>query len=138
VLSAWELARTDPGQAWRFLLSALESDVADVQGGTTAEGIIHLGAMAGRVEIVLSCLTGMRASGEGLRFDPALPAEVTHLRFSVHYRGHRVDVTLAEDHSCRPGGASPVKIFVCDEVRVLAPGTQAEFRFGRTPTVDAG
>ena len=47
VVSAWVLARYQPEQAWRFLQHALESDVADVQGGTTAEGI-HPGAMAGR------------------------------------------------------------------------------------------
>src|SRR5688500_17594170 len=105
VVSAWILARYEPEEAWRYLQHALESDVSDVQGGTTAEGI-HLGAMAGTVDIVLRCLTGMRARGEVLRFDPALPPEVKQLRFSVHYRGHRVDVTLAEDHlevSSRPG-----------------------------------
>src|SRR5919199_538853 len=96
VVSAWVLARYQPEEAWQFLLRALESDVADVQGGTTAEGI-HLGAMAGTVDVVLRCLTGMRARGEVLRFGPALPPEVKQLRFSVHFRGHRVDVTLAED-----------------------------------------
>ena len=65
VVHAWVLARQDPGQGWRFLLQALESDVADVQGGTTAEGI-HLGAMAGTVDIVLRCLTGMQARGDVL------------------------------------------------------------------------
>ena len=139
VVSAWVLARTDPGQAWRFFAQALESDVADVQGGTTAEGI-HLGAMAGTVDIVLSCLSGMRASGDVLQFDPALPPEVKQLRFSVHYRGHRVDVTLAEDHvsvSCRPGRAPPIKILVRDQTRVLAPGMQAQFRLKRQAP-DAG
>lgn len=57
-----------------------------MQGGTTAEGI-HLGAMAGTVDIVLRCLTGMRALGPVLRLDPALPPEVKHLMFSVYYRG---------------------------------------------------
>ena len=95
VVSAWVLARTDPGRRGASSLGALESDVADVQGGTTAEGI-HLGAMAGTVDIVLRCLTGMRARGDALQFDPALPPEVKQLRFSVHYRGHRVD-----DHAGR-------------------------------------
>ena len=137
VVSAWVLARLDPGQAWRFLLGALESDVADVQGGTTAEGI-HLGAMAGTVDIVLRCLTGMRACGDTLRFDPVLPPEVKQLRFSVHYRGHRVEILLAEDHmsvSCRPGGTSPIRIRVGDEDRELAPGRETEFRLEPRPPV---
>jgi alpha,alpha-trehalase len=128
VVSAWVLARYDPEQAWQFLMRALQSDIADVQGGTTAEGI-HLGAMAGTVDIVLRCLTGMRARGPVLRFDPALPPTVKQLRFSVHYRGHRVDVELAEDHlrlSARPGTAQPIDVQVRDQVMELAPGQEHE------------
>ena len=135
VVSAWVLARLEPEQAWRFLLGALDSDIADVQGGTTAEGI-HLGAMAGTVDIVLRCLTGMRAHGDTLRFDPALPPQVKQLRFSVHYRGHRVEIMMTEDHmsvSSRSGGAPPIKIRVRNETRELAPGMGTEFRLKREP-----
>src|SRR5678815_3075811 len=50
VVTAWVLARLDRGRSWEQMAAALESDVADVQGGTTREGI-HLGAMAGTVDI---------------------------------------------------------------------------------------
>jgi len=135
VVSAWVLARYQPEEAWRFLQHALESDVADVQGGTTAEGI-HLGAMAGTVDIVLRCLTGLRPRGEVLRFDPALPPQVKQVRFSVHYRGHRVDVTLAQDHlevRSRPGQARPIKILVRDQTVELGPGAKHEFSLERRP-----
>jgi trehalose/maltose hydrolase-like predicted phosphorylase/beta-phosphoglucomutase-like phosphatase (HAD superfamily) len=135
VVSAWVLARYQPEEAWQFLQHALESDVADVQGGTTAEGI-HLGAMAGTVDIVLRCLTGMRARGPVLRFEPALPTEVKQLKFSVHYRGHRVDVELAEDQmqlSSRPGPAQPIKVLVHDQTIELAPGQAREVLLERTP-----
>jgi trehalose/maltose hydrolase-like predicted phosphorylase/beta-phosphoglucomutase-like phosphatase (HAD superfamily) len=128
VVSAWVLARYRPEEAWRFLQHALESDIADVQGGTTAEGI-HLGAMAGTVDIVLRGLTGMRPRGEVLRFDPALPPQVKQLRFSVHYRGHRIDVELAEDHlrlSARPGEPKPIQVLVRDQTVELAPGQRRE------------
>jgi alpha,alpha-trehalase len=128
VVSAWVLARYEPEQTWQFLLRALESDIADVQGGTTAEGI-HLGAMAGTVDIVLRCLTGMRARGPVLRFEPALPAEVKQLKFSVHYRGHRVDVEVAEGRlrvGSRPGAAQPIQVLVLDQTVELAPGQQRE------------
>ncbi|MGZ4568123.1 MAG: HAD-IA family hydrolase [Blastococcus sp.] len=133
VVSAWVLARYRPDEAWRFLQHALESDVSDVQGGTTAEGI-HLGAMAGTVDIVLRCLTGMRAMGPALRFDPALPPEVKHLRFSVHYRGQRVDVDLAEDRirlSVRPGGVTTVNLLVQGQAVELAPGQERELLLER-------
>jgi len=135
VVSAWVLARYEPAQAWQFLMRALESDIADVQGGTTAEGI-HLGAMAGTVDIVLRCLTGMRARGPVLRFEPALPPEVKQLKFSVHYRGHRVDVELAEDRmkvSSRPGAARPIKVLVHDQTVELGPGARHEFPLGHRP-----
>jgi trehalose/maltose hydrolase-like predicted phosphorylase len=135
VVSAWILARYQPDQAWQFLLRALESDIADVQGGTTAEGI-HLGAMAGTVDVVLRCLTGMRARGEVLRFDPALPPEVKQLRFSVHYRGHRIDVELAEDHmqvESRPGPAQPIQVLIRDQIVELAAGQEREVSLERPP-----
>lgn len=131
VVTSWVLARHDPAEAWRCLLAALSSDVADVQGGTTAEGI-HLGAMAGTVDIVLRCLTGMLADRDTLRFDPALPAEVRQLRFSVHYRGNRLDISVTPDRmsvACRPGRAAPVTVMVREQTRELRPGQSAEFHF---------
>jgi trehalose/maltose hydrolase-like predicted phosphorylase/beta-phosphoglucomutase-like phosphatase (HAD superfamily) len=131
VVTSWVLARQNPAEAWRCLLAALNSDVSDVQGGTTAEGI-HLGAMAGTIDIVLRCLPGMMACGDTLRFDPALPAEVKRLRFSVHYRGQRLDITLCPDRMsviCRPARAAPVTVNVREETRQLGPGESAEFLF---------
>ena len=131
LVSAWVLTRLDPGHGWRFIRDALESDVADIQGGTTAEGV-HLGAMAGTVDLVLRCLTGMRPCGEELQFDPVvLPPEITSVSFSVHHREHRVAITLAADHlsvRSRAGDRSPIRIGVGQDIRELAPGAQAVFR----------
>jgi trehalose/maltose hydrolase-like predicted phosphorylase len=85
--------------------------------------------MAGTVDIVLRCLAGMRARGPALRFDPALPPEVKQLNFSVHYRGHRIDVELAEDRLrlySRPGVPQPIQILVCDQTIELGPGQERE------------
>lgn len=46
VVHAGVLARVRPGTSQPFLVEALNSDMKDLQGGTTAEGV-HLGAMAG-------------------------------------------------------------------------------------------
>src|SRR6266496_496805 len=128
VVDAWVLARSDRERAWAFVLQALESDVSDVQGGTTAEGV-HLGAMAGTVDIVQRCFTGMEARGDVLRFNPTLPAELSELRFSAHYRGHRVEVTITPDHfliAARPGPARPIKFGLRDKVVDLEPGGTVE------------
>ena len=132
VVTAWVLARYDPDEAWQCLQRGLQSDVADVQGGTTAEGI-HLGAMAGTVDLVLRCLTGMRARGQVLRFDPAIPPEIKQLQFSVHYRSHRVELAISEDRievSSRPGPAAPITVLVRDETVDLHPGERHTFSLG--------
>jgi alpha,alpha-trehalase len=135
VVTAWVLARYDPDEAWLFLERALQSDIADVQGGTTAEGI-HLGAMAGTVDLVLRCLTGLRARGEVLRFDPAIPPEIKQLRFSVHYRGHRVELVFSEDRvevSSRPGPAAPITVLVRNDTVELCPGARHTFLLDGQP-----
>jgi trehalose/maltose hydrolase-like predicted phosphorylase/beta-phosphoglucomutase-like phosphatase (HAD superfamily) len=129
VVSAWILARYAPHKAWRFLQQALQSDVADIQGGTTAEGI-HLGAMAGTVDLVLRCLTGTRARGQVLLFDPALPPEIKQLRFSVHYRGHRIELVFSKDCvevSSRPGPAAPIAVSVREQTVELHAGARHTF-----------
>jgi trehalose/maltose hydrolase-like predicted phosphorylase/beta-phosphoglucomutase-like phosphatase (HAD superfamily) len=135
VVTAWVLARYDPDEAWQCLQRALRSDVADVQGGTTAEGI-HLGAMAGTVDLVLRCLTGMRARGQVLRFDPAIPPEIKQLQFSVHYRNHRVELAFSEDRmevSSRPGPAAPITVLVRDKTVELHPGARHTFSLDPRP-----
>ena len=59
---------------------ALDSDLADVQRGTTREGI-HLGAMAGTVDLLLRCYTGLETREGKLLLHPALPTELGQVRF---------------------------------------------------------
>ncbi len=135
VVSTWVLARYNPDEAWRFLRRALESDIADVQGGSTAEGI-HLGAMAGTVDLVLRRLSGLRPRGRVLEFDPILPPQIKQLRFSIHYRGHRVDVAFAEDRmeiSSRTGRAAAITLQVRDDTVDLFPGARHEFSLEHRP-----
>ena len=92
--------------------------------------------MAGTVDIVLRCLTGMRARGQVLRFDPALPPKVKQLRFSVHYRGHRIDVDPGRGpHAAQlpPRPAQPIKVLVRDQTVELAPGQEREISLEGTP-----
>ncbi|HKB30053.1 MAG TPA: glycosyl hydrolase family 65 protein [Streptosporangiaceae bacterium] len=129
VVHAWVLSRFDSSDAWRLLLEALDSDIADVQGGTTAEGI-HLGAMAGTVDIVQRCLGGLEVRRDVLWFNPALPPEVPRLRFSVHYRGHRLQIDITDERIHvigRPGPTSPITLGFRGMTCQLQPGETAEF-----------
>ncbi|WP_409332758.1 glycoside hydrolase family 65 protein [Trujillonella humicola] len=87
VVHAWVLARSDRAAAWELFLEALESDIADVQGGTTGEGI-HLGAMAGTVDLLQRGFTGLQTHDDALGFDPQLPDALTGMRFRLQYRWH--------------------------------------------------
>jgi trehalose/maltose hydrolase-like predicted phosphorylase len=72
VVHAWVLARSDRPRAITYFAEALQSDVSDVQQGTTPEGA-HLGAMAGTVDLVQRVSTGIEIAGDTLRLDPRLP-----------------------------------------------------------------
>jgi alpha,alpha-trehalase len=87
LVHAWVLSRTDHATAWQLFLEALDSDVSDVQGGTTQEGI-HLGAMVGTVDLLQRGFTGLETRGDLLRLDPFLPTELHELHFRIRYRHH--------------------------------------------------
>ncbi|MFF1650432.1 glycoside hydrolase family 65 protein [Streptomyces sp. NPDC058240] len=88
LVHGWVLARESGPDAWRYCEEALLSDVADVQGGTTGEGI-HLGAMAGTLDLVERGIAGLEAGPDGLRVDPIPLREVPRCTFTFCYRGHR-------------------------------------------------
>ncbi len=86
----------DSEEGSRLFLEALRSDIDDVQGGTTPEGI-HLGAMAGTVGIVLRRYVGVELLPEGVAFDPALPSCLRRVRCGVQWRNRWLDVELTRD-----------------------------------------
>ena len=129
VVHAWVLARLDRGQSWDHLKNALESDVADIQGGTTREGI-HLGAMAGTVDIVQRAYMGLVVRDDCLWFDPALPEELVSLDTELHYRDHRIRVEVRHGVlrlTTRPGRAAPIRVGFRNIVVELRPGTVTEW-----------
>ncbi len=124
VVHAWVLARSARRRSWPLFAEALRSDVDDIQGGTTAEGI-HLGAMAGTVDLLQRCYTGLELRGGELRFHPALPDELRRLSFQLRYRGHTLSVDLtpaALTVTSAPCAAAEVTLVVDDERVVLPPG----------------
>jgi alpha,alpha-trehalase len=129
VVHSWVLARLDRKRSWDFFVQALESDVYDIQGGTTHEGI-HLGAMAGTIDLVQRCYGGVHALHDVLWIDPALPEELSRLRFAVHYRGHRVAVDITARRlqvSTLPALSAPIRVGFRDEVVELAGGSSKDW-----------
>ena len=88
---SWVMARSDREVSWHLFKQALKSDYEDIQGGTTAEGI-HLGAMAGTVDMMQRCYTGIEIHGDVLYINPRLPSELKNLKLRVRYRGHWIKI----------------------------------------------
>jgi alpha,alpha-trehalase len=96
VADTWVLARADRPGSWDVFMEALVTDVADIQGGTTPEGI-HLGAMAGTVDVLQRCYTGLELRGDVLWLDPRLPEPLRSLRLFVRYRGQSLVIELTRE-----------------------------------------
>jgi alpha,alpha-trehalase len=124
VVHSWVLVRLDRERSWEFFRDSLRSDVADTQGGTTAEGI-HLGAMAGTVDLAQRCYTGIETRGDVLWLNPRLPTEVRELRLELRYRRHWLSLDVSSEEvrvGVRHEADGVVKIGFRDEVLELRPG----------------
>ena len=125
IVNAWVLARSDRERSWEFFQGALLSDVTDIQGGTTPEGI-HLGAMAGTVDLVQRGFTGIETREDVLWLDPAIPEELGELEFDIWYRGLLLDFHITPEVltvTTRPGEAEAVSIGIRDRVIEVPAGT---------------
>ncbi|OFY52057.1 MAG: beta-phosphoglucomutase [Bacteroidetes bacterium GWF2_41_31] len=75
---------------------ALTSDYADIQGGTTAEGI-HAGVMAGTLMIALNTFAGIDLRGERLKVTPHLPETWKELAFRLTFKGVDYQFEISKD-----------------------------------------
>jgi trehalose/maltose hydrolase-like predicted phosphorylase len=128
---AGALARLDPESSWQRFLVALESDVADVQGGTTKEGI-HLGVMAGTLNLVQRTYAGAYLLDGVLHFAPMLPEELKRVSFAMQFQGTPIYVSVTHDElalSVGPEGLSrPIRVGFADDVHELAAGESCTFQ----------
>jgi len=96
LVHSWVTARSNRAKSWRNFRKALMSDLKDIQGGTTPEGI-HLGAMAGTVDLVQRCYTGLEVRDDCLFFNPRLPEDLKGIAFPIRFRGVRIEVQLDQE-----------------------------------------
>ncbi|GLV76627.1 glycoside hydrolase family 65 protein [Streptomyces hygroscopicus] len=128
LVHGWVLVRARRAEAWRYCQEALLGDVADVQGGTTGEGI-HLGAMGGTLDLVQRGLTGLETREEALWLDPVPlpePSGLSEYRFAIRYRGHwgvalrvragRLWISVPDSEE------RPIEVRLADRSLTVAPG----------------
>ena len=129
VVHSWVEARGDRARSWDFLVQALESDQADIQGCTTHTGV-HLGAMAGSIDMVTRCYTGLELHVGMLWLHPVLPPEVEQIDFTLSFQQQLIRVTVDSvvlRLSVYPGGAVPITAMVEGTAVRLDPGETREF-----------
>ncbi|MFE6993742.1 glycosyl hydrolase family 65 protein, partial [Streptomyces pharetrae] len=125
LVHGWVLARARRAEAWQFCQEALRGDIADVQGGTTGEGI-HLGAMAGTLDLVQRGLTGLTTRQGALWLDPVPLPELSTYGFSLRYQGNwgvrlrlrhsQLEITLPASDT------TPIDVRLPDRAVRLQPG----------------
>ncbi len=128
VVHAWVLARSDRSRSWDFFLEALESDISDTQGGTTAEGI-HLGATVGTLDLLQRCYTGLEVRDDVLWLNPQLPTELRRLAFTILYRGQLVELDFADDRvtvASQTTSGTPISIGLGGALTKLSAGGRLE------------
>ncbi|OIJ95329.1 glycoside hydrolase family 65 protein [Streptomyces monashensis] len=119
------LARARRADAWQYVHEALEADIADIQGGTTGEGI-HLGAMAGTLDLIQRGLTGLETREDALWLDPVPLPALSEYGFTLHYRGHwgiamrrrsgQLEIAVPDSEE------SPIRVVLADRAVTIAPG----------------
>ena len=133
VTHAGVLARIDRETSWERFLVALESDVGDIQGGTTAEGI-HLGVMAGTLDLVQRAYLGTQVLNDVLTFDPVMIDQLDGLRLAMQFRRAHIMVSLSGAKltvsALADGYRATIKVGVGGEVRELHGGESVTFIIG--------
>jgi trehalose/maltose hydrolase-like predicted phosphorylase len=130
IVYAGVLAAIDPESSWERFLAVLESDIGDIQGGTTQEGI-HMGVMSGTLDLVQRIYLGTEIRDGVVYFDPRLPDRLDGLSLPMQFRGTPIRVTIAGSEltvtALAEGFSLPVKVGVGDDVRELSAGDRCTF-----------
>jgi len=138
ITHAGALAAIDPESSWERFMVALESDVGDVQGGTTKEGI-HMGVMSGTLDLIQRGYIGSEIRDGVLYFDPKLADRLEGLSFAMQFRGTPIRVTLENGEltvvADAEGFSRPVRVGVGDDVRELSAGDRWAFPLDRNASV---
>ena len=129
VVHTWVLARANRDRAMEFFQQALKSDVSDIQGGTTSEGI-HLAAMVGSVDLMQRCFTGMETRSNRIILAPHWPETLGVLALPLHYRGLHMHLRVSGKGviiSVDPRDAPGIEVECRGRVVQLMPGTTVRF-----------
>jgi len=72
-------------QSWKWYCQVLNSDINDIQSGTTPEGI-HTGVMGGSINIVIKRYAGLNLENGIINIVPDLPKSWKEIAFKIKYQ----------------------------------------------------
>lgn len=126
---SWILSKFDEEMSWENFETLIISDFKDIQGGTTPEGI-HLGAMAGSLDLIQRNFAGLEVGDKALNIHPKLPSTIKAISMRINYKNHRIYISV--DHkklkiSFEEGWSNEVKICVLNKVHSFKLGEAREF-----------
>ncbi|HJU20682.1 MAG TPA: glycosyl hydrolase family 65 protein [Stellaceae bacterium] len=124
VAHAGALARIAPAQSWRFFRDALRVDEEPCNSATSDEGL-HLGAMAGSIDVLQRHYLGLRLDPDAISLDPALPADLGPVALEFQWRGDRFRLHWAGSRLCldaEPGNRSTAAVHRGGRSELLPPG----------------
>lgn len=128
LVHSWVLTRANRHHAMKYFVQVLASDIVDIQGGTTAEGI-HLAAMAGSIDLLQRCFTGLETRDDRLILSPQWPKALDPIEFPFVYRGQRLHLRVsgrAAELTSEAGNSASVAVECRGRVHRLLPGRTVE------------
>ncbi len=129
---SWILSKYDKNESWQNFETLLISDFEDIQGGTTPEGI-HLGAMAGSLNLIQRCYSGLEICDDALWLHPDLPDHIDEISMRIKYRKHWISMFITHEKvkiSFEEGWSKKVYIGVVDQLYEFGKGEVREFSLG--------
>ena len=86
--------------------------------------------MAGSVDMVVRCYTGLEIRDDMLWLHPVLPAELAEVAFTINYREQPVQLILTATSlrlQLQAGDATPIRVKVEGHEVTLSPGQTRDF-----------
>ncbi|AKD05334.1 glycosyl hydrolase family 65 protein [Pontibacter korlensis] len=126
---SWIMSKYDRKESWENFEALLISDFKDIQGGTTPEGI-HLGAMAGSLDLVQRSYAGLEVGDDALWINPNLPERIKEITMRIKYRRHWISLSINHERlqiSFEEGWGNEVNIGVINKIHEFKKGEVRTF-----------
>ncbi|MDP8217411.1 MAG: hypothetical protein P9M03_01660 [Candidatus Theseobacter exili] len=83
-------------ESWHLFREVLESDIYDIQGGTTPEGI-HSGVMGGSIDLVVRGMVGLWILEDYIEIKPELPPKWSHVQLKFKCMNKWIHLTVTKN-----------------------------------------